>query len=88
MVLFFHKKMAEEPYYIYKGRLCFAPFKIQTVFAPCNQTSLATPSLDFSRLYFSLKNKNKIAFYFVLFSFIRIFAEQKVLRCVTVAAIS
>lgn len=37
---------------------------------------------------FSLKNKNKIAFYFVLYSFIRIFAEQKVLRCVTVAAIS
>ena len=48
----------------------------------------ATRPLDFSRLYFSLKNKNKIAFYFVLFSFIRIFAEQKVLRRVTVAAIS
>lgn len=48
----------------------------------------ATRPLDFGRLYFSLKNKNKIAFYFVLYSFIRIFAEQKVLRCVTVAAIS
>lgn len=38
--------------------------------------------LDFSRLYFSLKNKNKIAFYFVLFSFIRIsgFAEDTITR--------
>ena len=38
--------------------------------------------LDFSRLYISLKNKNKIAFYFVLFSFIRIsgFAEDTFTR--------
>lgn len=42
----------------------------------------ATRPLDFSRLYFSLKNKNKIAFYFVLFSFIRIsgFAEDTITR--------
>ena len=44
--------------------------------------SLASPKI------LSLDNKNKIAFYFVLYSFIRIFAEQKVLRRVTVAAIS
>lgn len=42
----------------------------------------ATQSLSSSRLYFSHKNKNKIAFYFVLFSFIRIsgFAEDTFTR--------
>ena len=42
----------------------------------------ATRPLDSSRLYFSLKNKNKIAFYFVLYSFIRItgFAEDTFTR--------